>query len=291
MGSIRLFLAIIVYASHVEWFGERLHQYANVAVFCFFVISGFVVGLVANNKYANVGVYRFFLIRWRSLYGYYVTVIMFSLLMCLGYYLIFGIIVSPYDRIANELSAWSALELVSYFLALNFFIGLNIFGWQLLPIQPSWTLGIEAVSWVVIYLMRRVDVLRLAIVFFFFILLNYEFDSSAGIWYGMHYFILGMIAFKVREDANKINISIGRNGCRFLICIFLLVFIVEPLVTPYAMSLLIIFLNLRDGASKMDNYLGDISYPFYLLHVPCFKIASFIVGRQSGGGSQCSGYF
>ena len=51
MGVLRLILAIAVFAGHT---GNSFHYYlteGSVAVQCFFIISGFSISLVLNEKY------------------------------------------------------------------------------------------------------------------------------------------------------------------------------------------------------------------------------------------------
>jgi hypothetical protein len=61
MGTLRLLLALWVVAVHGEAvYGYKIEQ-AWVAVQCFFIISGFYMSLILNEKYTGPGSTRLFL--------------------------------------------------------------------------------------------------------------------------------------------------------------------------------------------------------------------------------------
>ena len=78
MGVLRLFLAVSVLATHLRW-GRGILGCSfldgELAVQCFFIISGFYMALVLNEKYNYVGAYREFITqRFMRLYPAYIAV-------------------------------------------------------------------------------------------------------------------------------------------------------------------------------------------------------------------------
>src|ERR1017187_7738113 len=84
MGILRMLLAISVLASHLHGksiFGFRL-IYGNLAVQCFFMISGFYMALVLNEKYTRRTDYIPFLLqRCLRLYPAYFFVLFLTLVV------------------------------------------------------------------------------------------------------------------------------------------------------------------------------------------------------------------
>ena len=286
MGYIRFYLAFLVYASHVEWFGPMFKISANYAVFSFFVISGFVVGYVAKNKYSSVGLFYFYARRWKSLIGYYLLATLFSFAMICIYFLFYGVVISPFDKIYIAISEWNVLQIVLYFFSLLSFFGLNVVGWQLLPVQPSWTLGVELFSWILIYYLKFCRLPFLVAIFFVCLLISIFLPSDKYMWYGMEYFVLGLIALNFRSSfIESFSLSWLNGNYGFFFVIFLYMFSFDYICAmPYFIGIVLVFVDLKNEPSFVDDFFGNISYPFYLFHVPCFKVASFLTSRVPGGG-------
>ncbi len=82
MGLLRLFLAVSVVVAHTSLFlGTNFFVAGSIAVEAFFIISGFYMSLILNEKYVGENSYRLFITnRLLKLYPIYWVVLLVSII-------------------------------------------------------------------------------------------------------------------------------------------------------------------------------------------------------------------
>ena len=174
MGIIRLILAIAVVIVHTEpIFGFELVR-GRVAVQSFFIISGFYMAMILNEKYIGKNSYKLFITnRLLRLYPIYWTVLLGMVLVCI---LSKSEAFSMYVQYFDSMSFGSFLFLIftnifMFFQEVVMFLGLdtttgNLFFtsnlWETNPmlhqflfLSQAWTIGLELLFYLVAPLIAR----------------------------------------------------------------------------------------------------------------------------------------
>ncbi|MGB4812498.1 MAG: acyltransferase [Methylophilaceae bacterium] len=167
MGFLRFFLAFSVVNVHANLLGFNL-MYADVAVQSFYVISGFYMAMVLNEKYNRPGVtYTDFLLsRFFRIIPAYILVVFLTVSAAAVAWFGFGVTIPPLQHwqvLFNKLSLTTIIsvifiqfslvgtELIHYF-TLNASGGLTFTAhfsqepiklWRLLTVPQAWTLALE----------------------------------------------------------------------------------------------------------------------------------------------------
>jgi len=277
LGIIRLILALSVVVWHL-W-GHALPFTANgyIAVILFFIISGFYMSMVVNDKYAKEPVINFYLARALRIYPIYLLILIFFVwfLAATGNPL-------PVPPTAGE-RAFSTLT------------NITIFGipWlakaEWLAIPPAWSLAIELQFYLVapFILTRRLWIcvaVLLGLVALRLSLLDQNFASSR---YSLPradwcFFMLGAVAHRlgllVTESqvrkllglAALVVLPIAAFACGLPVVKdldrpeFWIFYLVFAAAIPFVFSI-----SMR---SRVDRFLGDLSYPIYIAHWPAIKV-------------------
>jgi peptidoglycan/LPS O-acetylase OafA/YrhL len=304
MGILRLFLALTVLDWHYRYSDSIIFPHAFAAVCCFFIISGFYMSLVINEKYGTSpgGIARFYLNRALRLYPIYVTVlVVFAITGALGITWQYGPFspsapMSLLDRLLSILNQvlifpnmlWQNLTLLPTTAYNNLVLGL------------MYTVGLEMMFYAVApFLVTRRPRFLTALTL-----------AAAGIHFGLHglglpsrpwqyeffpgvlvFFLLGCLSYRllrvVRDWrypkwvgfltlplfllygiwAHDASIQDFTNG-----------FKIDGL---YLLTMLIIpFLFEASKSVRWDRYIGDLSYPVYVVH---FLIGFAMVGDPGTG--------
>lgn len=295
MGLLRVLLAIAVFSYHM---GEQSYfkmMDGGAAVFCFFVISGFYMELVLTEKYTRdrLGsgfIKRFYLARFWRLYPTYLLVLVMTMLATFG----FNLISAP--SIFMEGVVWGSMSsvrlVVNYFANATMFF-LNIPSTKDLLIAPGWTIGIELSFYILAPFILRAGKPALLIFILVGIGLQFlPFGQHAPFLFGIHYFIGGALMYRYRASFEAM---IGKNNKVIMLVLYfivvLLVFFVIPheiyigdpdkhtfntidrFLYPIALMFFIPLLHKATSKLSIDHWLGQISYPFYLVHslvILCF---------------------
>lgn len=285
-GAYRFFLATMVIMAH-SWpveTGLPGNWTGAYAVFGFYMLSGYLMTLVMNERYGGVknGLLRYFANRALRIYPVYWFVSVFSFLII---YRFPGIAagVNPNFRMPGGLGEWAA----------NLFVfGIEPFGALLVPV--AWSLKVELVFYIAIGLLFSRSG-RLTALWFALSLGYTVYAIAAGEPFGVRYFTLsaGSLPFSIgaalyyARDRVPFSVFIAVPAGLILAVNILYahllwddVFTQGFYVSLAANAVFIASLMKLDpkGASgwhaRLDRLLGDLSYAIFLCH---FNVMALLV--------------
>ena len=301
MGLIRLLLALSVVVSHTGNSFKILSN-GNDCVQLFFIISGFYMFLILDKKYYKLSNSYYYFITNRVLR---IFPMYFGILFLAISYALYSSKFSP--RLPNDLAAyvafWDQLEVkyLTLLITLNFTIlGQEVLSFfshvqdgpalifnpeggilsQFIFIPQAWSIGMEFWFYILAPFLFKLKNKQIVIIIIFLVILKYlflnEFSNSYNWKYRVHffelvYFLLGGISYKLIK-IKKLN-----QLTRKLIFMMLIIYIVsinlftDNLIikwgTYLVFSLAIPVIFRLTSKSKIDKFLGDLSYPLYIIHI------------------------
>ena len=294
MGLIRFFLAYSVVIAHFLFFPTFRLIGGEVAVEGFFIISGFYIAMILNNQYSSTK--DFLINRFLRLYPAYIVIAGFNFIVnliepgelknifdfppLLSGYIIFTNATMMFQDLAMFIGLQDGhLRFVKNFLDSS----PVIFRYLLIP--QAWTLGVEISFYIFapILFFRRYKY-----IYFFFIvslvvrvyILNHgKFDDPWSYRFfpsELALFMLGAVAYNLYIKINfKENNALYTEIGKFLLALILGFILFFPNITiPYefkkglfylllAVAIPFIF-NLTKN-NKIDRFIGELSYPIYLI--------------------------
>lgn len=313
MGSLRLVLALTVFLSHTNSLFGLLLVGPSVAVQSFFLISGFYMALVLNEKYKGPGSYYLFITNrfLRLLPAYWVVLVLIVLM-------IYSL------RSFSPEEPWISYNLKMFFPFLDikaqasiifsnvFIIGqdvLRIFGIDprsgsfvlttdpakgsaLMPPvyafffnPPAWSIGTELLFYLIAPFLVRGKKALLALLSLSLLLRVVMFYSgyTSKAWQFQFFptelalFLLGVLSYKLYQAKKSFFSSgFGLYATVFVIAATVLYQFMPGLevqgadMKKWFYYVLLIFLIpgafSYTSASRADRYLGDLSYPVYVVH-------------------------
>jgi peptidoglycan/LPS O-acetylase OafA/YrhL len=314
MGILRLWLAISVMALHASRdLGLRFTP-AGIAVRLFFVMSGFYMAMVYEEKYS--GNYRqFILSRILRLWPAYLMALAASIAVAFSVAYGRRQCVGPLlPLLCNgerpSLGSWiyfvaSGLCLVGQewgmFLVRQAGGGLNFQPWnsdetrsafQMQWIPQAWSLGLEFWFYLLLPLFLKHSNRSLAVFLASSLLARMSLEFSAS-WswipglpiFDLALFPAGILAWRLRQRC----MAPAWVAATFLALTFFAAYL--PLSQAQALSLLVILSIFTMPrifewcrGSRWDRNLGEISYPFYLLHFSVLWLLPFLLGPEISGG-------
>lgn len=303
MGLVRIILAISVFLGHA-WpiFPPKIHEMSGgiVSVRLFYIISGYLIAMVLNEKYASLK--NFYLSRALRLLPAYLIILAVTILsscilflsnndpFLLGYFIGYKSMLS-----IVEILLISIPQLGIIFLDLFGFFGVNenglhpilvswgnTNGYEFLLLPQAWTLGIECWFYLLApFLLHRTwgpYVLFLASLTCSLLILGLTTSeiSSNDPWARrffpseLKYFALGCIVYRFRNKLipNRRLIQI----ILYLLTLICLITLDSPkFFLPSVFVYLVFSLSIPAILSiskfiPFDRLVGDTSYPFYLCH-------------------------
>ena len=300
MGLIRLLLALSVLISH-SGNSFKILSNGSDCVQLFFIISGFYIILILDKKYYKLSnsYYYFITNRVLRIFPMYFVILFLTIL-----YALYSSKFSP--GLPNDLAAyvafWNQLEVkyLTLLITLNFTIlGQEVLSFfshvqdgpalifnpeggilsQFIFIPQAWSIGMEIWFYLLAPFLFKLKNKQIVIIIIFLVILKYlflnEFSNSYNWMYRVHlfelvYFLLGGISYKLIK-IKKLNPLTGK-----LIFMMIIVYVVSiNLFTDYLIvkwstylvfSLAIPVIFRLTSKSKTDKFLGDLSYPIYIIH-------------------------
>lgn len=288
MGTIRLLLAASVVLSHYHLDGHRWSQLvgATLAVQAFFVVSGFYMGLVLDTKYPTAagwaGCRRFWLSRFLRIYPTYAIIGL--AVIAAGVLAGNPLRPGPYWAIANvtivgqEIAFWPGMD-----------------GVPKLVNPPSWSLSLELVFYALVPFLWRMRTSALigiaASSLALYLALYYCLDGAArDAWTfrflpsELGFFVCGLLTYRRYRSGIDVSAAVRvAVSAPILVVVFGYVPHAYPWRDLAFLAGLCWALPLLFAASRMsalDRFIGDLSYPIYLVHGPMFFAVQMLVSGR-----------
>jgi len=317
MGALRFFLAIAIAAGHAGCFWGYCVFPAGHAVQLFYIISGFLIAFILNEKYRPEALWLFYSNRALRIYVPYLFVLAASLAAVLPLTYAFG----QYPVYAAPLFQYGpTLDLpTGVFVAFTNFaiLGQDVASWlgfdghlvlapnpappvlplysfELLP--QAWTMSLELMFYALApFLVRRKVLLLIAVVVGCYALrmIFFEFGFKHGVWtarffpFELAHFLMGAVGYRFYAATRTWPIW-RAPVCATVVAVALasvVLFQVDDRIgiahirLYYSlMALAMPFLFLAGRRSRFDSWLGELSYPIYLIHWPVQWILALMVG-------------
>ena len=299
MGILRLVLALSVVIAHSNpIFGFELVG-GFIAVKAFYIISGFYMSLILNEKYIN-SYYLFITNRFMRLFPIYWCILVLSIL--------FSIIVHTdktdlyinyfHNMNIGSIFFLSFTNIFLFFQDIVMFLGLDkVTGalfftadfhntdpklYQFLLIPQAWTIGVELLFYLIApFLVRRKlkYIILLILISLFLRIYLYSIGLNRDPWSyrffptELLFFLLGNISYRIYKKILTIEIQpIYIN----IILTLLLIFTVFYSFTFFSQKEYVYYLGIfisipftfhRTKNLKIDSYIGELSYPIYMCHI------------------------
>lgn len=298
MGCLRFLLALTVIFAHVGTFLGFSMGDGRVAVQTFYMISGFYMSLVWSEKYSKLSspISTFYISRALRIYPLYFIV--------LGGVLLIGLVGKSsvpafhFNDAVTTLgwptAAWVYLTQFTLIgMETPLFYSFELNNYMVVPV--AWTLGLELTFYLLVpLLLPRLSILVgvLGISLLIRIVANIDgpTDSASlnSLLWSYRFFPFEIAMFLAGSLAHRIYARLTDRPLRMLaklevyfltvagmlggLCYFrlLLPYLGEALYwLYYAMAFFgIMVLFLHTKTSKRDSYIGELSYPMYISHIP-----------------------
>lgn len=315
MGIIRILLALSVLITHSNFAG-KVFVPGDIAVQLFFIISGFYIAMILNEKYKN-NIIGFYKNRFLRLYPIYIVV--FLITICASFLakgafnVSYGSLYTLTDSLKNnDLNFASLVIIVISNLTLLFqdvllfttiqngqiMLELSSLGkviiHKFMIIPQAWSLSLEIFFYTIapfIVLNRN----RALLVFFisfgikvFLFTLGFREDPYTYRFFmsEISVFMLGVIMYHLY---NEQIYSCLKKVIPIIIFGFLLILIFWNKIFQFdILNRYVFFIVFSAGIpyifqyfknNKIDRAVGELSYPFYLVHLSCLQISSIIMRK------------
>jgi len=287
MGIVRFILALSVMVDHTRpIFGYSLIG-GNISVNSFFIISGFYMAFILNEKYVGENSsYRLFITnRFLRIYPIYWLTLFFTILISWSSFV-------SYEHSHNMVI--SLVKNIALFPTIDYaFYQTKTYGG--LFVYASWTLGLEFTFYLLAPFIVRKKLPLIILLFIVSILLRYHFTHPMRFPYQldrfyvtvMIYFVLGILSYKLYRYINKLKINYRYIISVCVIVVFLNVFY-KYLPLPFrnlgghgmlvqweyylVMAVSTPFLFIFSRIIKFDRVIGELSYPIYITHALIIEV-------------------
>lgn len=305
MGVLRFLLAMSILVFHARE-AQGLFLFSSLAsILCFFIISGFYMGLILDGKYKSK--ITFYTNRFLRIFPLYWTVLFITLL--LGITKLLFHVGSSETALTHYFTYSTHLTgIYAFFEGINFLLrNLTLIVTKdyvamtqnlapgYLIINQAWTLQIELLFYLVapfMFLIRRnfIAFVFLYGIIFYGIIEPFNIFSNTLIYSFLSFFIyfcLGICSYRyIYKNIKDIN----TNKISWALLIFFVLFIVFSKAFPQALQLPetpfpyglfgfyipfaigISFIFKLTKNSRIDRFIGELSYPIYISHMLFAKI-------------------
>lgn len=304
MGLLRFLLALSVllnhfqYHYHISILGYQIVG-GEVAVVAFFIISGFYMSLILNEKY--IGKHSSFFLyisnRFLRIYPLYwlmlgLTFIYFRIIdfKMIEYIFIFP---NPWLNFLNLFQ--SIVQNLFLFTTLKTFVSIPSM-YSLYIVDPAWSLGIEITFYLlapllvkggmkkVVFLLVLSELLRIMVTHVFHLYPAYSLPFL--FLPNLFFFMLGATSYQVYRKLRQTKLDIRiYYGMAILVFSFLLLYNVIPYFFFYTFKRYLLYTLITIGTPflfsiekkiKFSFFLGELSYPIYISHMLLIGVMSHI---------------
>ncbi len=270
LGTFRFALAILVISSHLGGFGAH----GSMAVYGFFVVSGYLMTLVLNRTY-RFNAKKFWLNRFLRLYPAYYFACALTLV---------ALIFWPAQAAAYHAAFNVSLRPIDWFGILAMF-PFPFYDAAFRPVPPTWSVGVEIVMYFALFVFvarrRSYAVISLSIALGYLVLAHWpgvHLDTVGSIPAALLPFSLGSLIFfagdriKLRRRATRW--ALAGVGVMWLLNLWAVAAGVDDNLTFYLnLFLSVVLVSLlgqleirRKIVRATDKFLGDLAYPLFLVH-------------------------
>lgn len=298
MGYLRLMLAIFVILSHaggIEMpFGDgkiTLYNFGGRnAVGIFYMISGFYMSMILTDKYKN-SLKTFYLNRALRIFPTYWFVLI------LGFFFIN----LDYQSIIKALEQTSLGARIYFYFSNIFIFGSDVAylvstkpdgliwdpfslsnthnGFTLLAIPTVFTIGLELLFYIVSPFMVKSMKLNLSILFTVLIFHIYMIaTNNTNVVYQYHLFPSSFLYFSMGILSHKMYYEKGMHLTKYKYLLFAIIATLIMLIQPLLPNILLFlfpfvlpYLFELTKYNKIDRFIGDLSYPLYIVHYSVLK--------------------
>jgi peptidoglycan/LPS O-acetylase OafA/YrhL len=290
VGWLRFVLAIAILFTHAGPFsGLVIGDYGGrLAVQTFFMISGFYMGLVWNEKYSQMPARVFYLSRALRIYPVYFIVLLLTFTtaaVCALRGIPFPVNLSELNLSVLVTSAFS--QIILFFVDLNLIPSFGSYRYFLVP--PAWTLGLE----LLFYLLVPLILPRFKVVLVCFIVsigarIVAHFSGLSGeLWsyrffpFELALFLAGALSYRLYLALPRKILAVASHVQVQMVTVFLVFgglvyfpfFLMRFGEAVYWIYYVIIFFSLNvlflwSRNSTFDRMIGEFSFPIYISHIP-----------------------
>ena len=310
MGSIRLFLAFAVLMSHSGVCDIEIVP-GHVAVQTFFIISGFYMSLILSTKYNNSHISIFYVNRLLRLFPTYLAVLMVSVVVLfvfdVGIFANANRVEKVFTRslFMTVLYLWTNVAIVGqeifFLLGINpdspsFYWDLNgmasIKGYYYALVPQAWSLSMELYFYFLAPFILRLRIIWVISIFALSLCLRllivskgpeYDLFLTRCFPAELCLFLVGSLSYFlftiIRGNKNKYSLGLISWAA---VLVYLISY--EQMDQSYALTFLAIavfvcmpFVFDLTRKSRIDRFLGNMSYPVYVVH---FLIIGFLEGYK-----------
>lgn len=280
-GALRFMLSALVVTEHIS-----RYKVGVVAVMAFFVLSGYWVAMVYERSHAHAarGVLIFYLSRVMRIFPLYLVTFLIVAVLA-------SLVAMPLQP-----DVWMALPIVGVashgkdIIGVTWSLDIELQFYLLLPALimllrwpgrgPDWRWWILAGALLLVWLLglglasrygMRTVLLFLPIFLFGMAthLFDFRVSRSQARMSLLLFVLMGLVLVALPETRGFLLYARGSRLSDALFAMFWCI----PLL-PF------IAYNLRQPSDTRDRFLGDLSFPIYLVHFPMITLAAFLLGRD-----------
>lgn len=313
MGVLRILLAVCVYCEHALPLGNLRWLTGYLAVEIFFVISGFYMQLVLAGKYSKAAlgpswISQFYKARYFRLLPVYLMGVGLvigsdplraSSSLLSNWSQIWALPNIAANLIYKVFLAFTNVAILgqdlTMFLALDngqihwspTFWKSELPLWQGLALPQAWSLGVELTFYLCAPFLLNLRSRWLALIVVVslgikgYVLQAFQIEDP---WlnrffpFEVGYFLLGALAYRYRKTMGRwLPDQIGKYAVFPLVVGLVTTLMPGSLATflyPMTMAVLLPAIFRVTAANKIDRWIGELSYPFYVLHLFALSIAA-----------------
>jgi len=169
--------------------------------------------------------------------------------------------------------------------------------WQGMALRQAWSLGIELSFYLVAPFLLRFKSIVLVMIVTICLISKFSIINYFGLgdpWtyrffpFELGYFLIGSLSYRFTDSFTRFY-QIRRGVLPAMIVYAIVIYFTtsrgyfrgEAIFYPLALGILLpLIFRMTDG-SRIDRFIGDFSYPFYIMHLLAFSLAGLTVRRFS----------